>query len=206
GGAGGRAPQTVGGQGYVLASMDYIAPEQTKDAVGVDARAGVYGLGCTLYFALTGRPPFPGGTAKDKIQRHRKDEPTPLRQLNPSLPERFAALVAKMMAKNLAERYRHAAEVREALQEWAVGVPELVMEMPEEQSSQKAFEELRQQSVSTELIEDPILALPTPAPPAVWPPFLAQFLNQFDAGNRVYIWVCLGIIGFWVLVLLVLAV
>jgi serine/threonine protein kinase len=198
--------EIIGGQGYVVGSMDYIAPEQTKDAVNVDARADIYGLGCTMYFALTGRPPFPGGTAKEKIQRHRKDEPTPLRQLNPSLPERFAALVAKMMAKNLAERYRHAADVREALQEWAVGVPELVMEMPEEQSSQKAFEELRQASVSTELIEDPILAMPAPSPPAVWPPFLARFLGQFEAGNRVYIWVCLGIIGFWVLVLLVLAI
>jgi serine/threonine protein kinase len=198
--------EIIGGQGYVVGSMDYIAPEQTKDAVNVDARADIYGLGCTMYFALTGRPPFPGGTAKEKIQRHRKDEPTPLRQLNPSLPERFAALVTKMMAKNLEERYRHAADVREALQEWAVGVPEFMLEMPEEQSSQKAFEELRQASVSTELIEDPILALPSPTPPAVWPPFLARFLDQFDASNRVYIWVCLGIIGFWVLVLLVLAI
>src|SRR5205085_1711606 len=60
--------EIIGGQGYVVGSMDYIAPEQTRDAVGVDPRADIYGLGCTLYFTLTGRPPFPGGSARDKIQ------------------------------------------------------------------------------------------------------------------------------------------
>ena len=52
----------VGGQGYMVGSVDYIAPEQAVDATGVDARTDLYGLGCTLYFALTGHPPFPGGT------------------------------------------------------------------------------------------------------------------------------------------------
>src|SRR5262249_53251574 len=48
----------IGGQGYLVGTMDYIAPEQADDPTKVDARADIYGLGCTLYFALTGRPPF----------------------------------------------------------------------------------------------------------------------------------------------------
>ena len=68
----------VGGQGYIVGTMDYIAPEQTLDAASVDRRCDLYALGCTLYFALTGQPPFPGGTSKEKIHRHRGETPTPL--------------------------------------------------------------------------------------------------------------------------------
>src|SRR5829696_4675177 len=49
----------LGGQGYVVGTMDYISPEQVSDSTQVDARADLYSLGCSLYFALTGRPPFP---------------------------------------------------------------------------------------------------------------------------------------------------
>ncbi len=197
--------EIIGGQGYVVGSMDYIAPEQTRDAVGVDQRADIYGLGCTLYFALTARPPFPGGTARDKILRHRKEEPPPLRQLNPSIPERFANLVAKMMAKDAAERYATAYEVRDALQEWAAAEPELPAPVQEEQAFQQAVVELQQGSVSTELIEDPILATDQAANSIRWPTFLGDLLPTVDSGNRIYLWVCLGIVGFWILVLVVLA-
>ncbi|MFO0926271.1 MAG: hypothetical protein U0736_04420 [Gemmataceae bacterium] len=44
-------PAVVGGQGYIVGTMDYIAPEQTYDAAGVDPRVDLYSLGCTLYFA-----------------------------------------------------------------------------------------------------------------------------------------------------------
>ena len=89
----------VGGKGYVVGSMDYIAPEQTEDAAAVDARSDLYGLGCTLYFALTGQPPFPGGDARKKIRRHRKEMPPPLSELNPLIPADFAAIVHPLLAK-----------------------------------------------------------------------------------------------------------
>ena len=76
----------IGGQGYVVGSMDYIAPEQTENAATVNTRSDIYGLGCTLYFALTGKPPFPGGSSLEKIQRHRREEPLSLLQLNASVP------------------------------------------------------------------------------------------------------------------------
>src|SRR5262249_39531605 len=89
--------QVVGGQGYVVGSMDFIAPEQTLDPSKVDGRADIYAMGCTLYYVLTGRPPFPGGTNKDKIRRHRQDEPEAITQVNPRVSEEFAALVGKVM-------------------------------------------------------------------------------------------------------------
>jgi serine/threonine protein kinase len=111
--------EVVGGQGYIVGSMDYIAPEQVEDATRVDPRSDIYGLGCTLYFALTGRPPFPGGSSKDKIQSHRNEEPVPINELNAAVPKGFAALVRRLMAKQPEERFDNAAEVEEQLQLWA---------------------------------------------------------------------------------------
>jgi serine/threonine protein kinase len=108
----------VGGQGYVVGTMDYLAPEQSEDASKVDPRSDIYGLGCTLYFTLTGRPPFPGGTAIQKIMRHRGEEPTPVWQLNSSVPLGFLALLSKMMQKRPEHRFVSAAALRKELLAW----------------------------------------------------------------------------------------
>jgi serine/threonine protein kinase len=109
----------IGGQGYIVGTMDYIAPEQTTDAAAVDGRADIYSLGCTLYFALTGRPPFPGGSSRDKVRRHRQEEPDPLRELAPNVPAGFARLIERMMAKDPAQRPSSAVAVEEELHVWA---------------------------------------------------------------------------------------
>lgn len=109
----------IGGQGYIVGTMDYIAPEQTTDATGVDGRADIYSLGCTLYFALGGQPPFPGGSAREKMRRHRHEEPRPLRELAPDVPPGFARLIERMMAKEPAQRPPSAAAVEEELRAWA---------------------------------------------------------------------------------------
>lgn len=112
-------PAVVGGGGYVVGSMDYMAPEQAEDALRADERSDVYGLGCTLYYAVTGAVPFPGGAARDKIQRHRTERATPVDRLNPRVPVAFAALVARMMAKDPAARLESAALARDELLRWA---------------------------------------------------------------------------------------
>ena len=56
--------------GTVVGSPDFLAPEQARHAGGVDTRADVYALGCTLFFLLTGRPPFGGDSPMDKVLRH----------------------------------------------------------------------------------------------------------------------------------------
>jgi serine/threonine protein kinase len=109
----------VGGQGYVVGTMDYIAPEQVDDSSQVDARADLYALGGSLYFALTGQPPFPGGTSVEKMRRHRTQYPDPISDLNPTVPAEFARVVAKLMEKDPARRYPTAAAARDALRVWA---------------------------------------------------------------------------------------
>ena len=119
-------PEVVGGKGYVVGSVEYIAPEQTRDSTQVDARADLYALGCTLYFALTGRGPFsePGGTAKDKVIAHRHREPEPIRSRNPSIPEGLARLVHRLMAKKPDGRPASATVVRQELAGWSEPAPE----------------------------------------------------------------------------------
>ena len=65
----------------VLGTADYLAPEQALDSHGVDARADIYSLGCTLYFLLTGHPPFPEGTIPQRLMAHQSGEPADIRKI-----------------------------------------------------------------------------------------------------------------------------
>jgi serine/threonine protein kinase len=62
---------------------DYLAPEQALNFHQADARADIYSLGCTLYFLLTGQPPFAGGTLAERLLKHQQTEPPPLEQRFP---------------------------------------------------------------------------------------------------------------------------
>jgi serine/threonine-protein kinase len=99
----------------ILGTADYIAPEQIRDPRQVDIRADIYSLGCTFYFLLAGRPPFPDGAWEEKLVCHSKVDPQPLTQVRPDVPPALAALVGKMMAKRPEERYLTPADVASAL-------------------------------------------------------------------------------------------
>lgn len=132
----------AGGQGYVVGTMDYIAPEQVDNPTGVDARADLYALGCSMYFALTGQPPFPGGTSIDKMKRHRKEYAAPLSDFNPTIPVEFSRIVERLMEKLPDARYRTAAALRDALRHWTSGDPERPMDVDPEQSEAEVVLEL----------------------------------------------------------------
>ncbi|MGL4460742.1 MAG: serine/threonine-protein kinase, partial [Planctomycetia bacterium] len=92
--------------GVTLGTFDYISPEQAHDPRNVDVRSDIYSLGCTLFHALTGRPPFPDGTAMQKLLHHRFDAPPDPRRFVPDLPELVVLVVRKMMAKDPKQRYQ----------------------------------------------------------------------------------------------------
>jgi serine/threonine protein kinase len=102
-------------EGQMLGTPDYIAPEQTLDAQSVDIRADIYSLGCTLYYLLTARPPFRGGSLYEVLQAHHSSEATALNLVRPEVPIELALVVAKMMAKHAAQRFQTPAEVASAL-------------------------------------------------------------------------------------------
>src|SRR5262249_37944292 len=82
-----------------------------------------YALGCTLYYALTGRQPFSGGTSAEKIRRHRNEEPAPVPQFNPDVPPGFIGVLRRMMAKKPEHRFASAAALRDELLAWAAVEP-----------------------------------------------------------------------------------
>lgn len=103
----------------VLGTADFMAPEQGLDSHEADTRADVYSLGCTLYFLLAGRVPFPERTVAQKLICHQLRSPESLRALRPGVPDGLAAVVERMMAKNPADRYQLPAEVMQALRPWS---------------------------------------------------------------------------------------
>ncbi|MCS6865859.1 MAG: serine/threonine-protein kinase [Gemmataceae bacterium] len=95
----------------VVGTPDYMAPEQAKNSRGADPRCDLYSLGCTLYFLLAGRVPFPHATAIQKILAHQSEIPPPIQSLRPDVPAAVAQLITALMAKNPDQRLQTAAEV-----------------------------------------------------------------------------------------------
>ncbi len=102
----------------VLGTLDYASPEQLGDASRADVRSDLYSVGCTLYFTLSGRPPFEGGDVINKIFRQRLDDPEPLENIARGVPAAFAAMVRKLMAKKPDERYQTCKELRADMARW----------------------------------------------------------------------------------------
>jgi hypothetical protein len=104
------------GTGMVLGTVNYIAPEQAKNAHQADIRSDIYSLGCTLYHLLAGQPPFPWGSATEKVKAHVQNKPQPLTELRPDLPEKLMPVLERMMAKNPNDRFQTPAEGAAALE------------------------------------------------------------------------------------------
>jgi CheY-like chemotaxis protein/serine/threonine protein kinase len=103
--------------GRVVGTADYMAPEQWMNAHKVDIRADLYSLGCTFYYLLTGRVPFPGNEPMEKMLKHHLDEPVPVEQLRPKVPAKVLAIVRRLLAKKPEQRYQQPLELAQALSE-----------------------------------------------------------------------------------------
>ncbi|MGD9647308.1 MAG: protein kinase [Pirellulales bacterium] len=106
-----RSSGDLTASGVTLGTFDYISPEQARDPRGADVRSDIYSLGCTLYFMLCGRPPFPEGTVLQKLLQHQGDAAPDLCELNPAVAPELGALVKRMMAKDPRERQQTPHEV-----------------------------------------------------------------------------------------------
>jgi eukaryotic-like serine/threonine-protein kinase len=109
---------TLANDENVLGTADYLAPEQALNSHTADHRSDIYSLGCTLYFLLTGRPPFPEGTISERLLKHQVEEPDSLLKLRPDLPMSLIEICSKMMSKRPELRYETATDVAEKLTGW----------------------------------------------------------------------------------------
>lgn len=108
--------------GAVMGTATYFSPEQAQGHV-VDPRTDVYSLGVVLYEMVAGRPPFTGDNPVSIAYQHVREEPLPPSHHNPDVPPAFDAIVAKAMAKNRANRYSSAEELRADLIRFNLGQP-----------------------------------------------------------------------------------
>ena len=105
--------------GVTLGTFDYISPEQAYDPRVADVRSDIYSLGCTLYFTLTGKPPFPEGTVLQKLLQHKSETPPDPREFDPRLPDELATILARMLAKDPRDRQQTSRELIDQLQRLA---------------------------------------------------------------------------------------
>jgi formylglycine-generating enzyme required for sulfatase activity/serine/threonine protein kinase len=103
------------GTNQMMGTAGYSAPEQLIDAKTADIRSDIYALGTTLYYLLSGEPPYQGASALAVAMAQETGAARPVREIRPEVPEALAAVVARMMAKDPAERYQQPAEVAAAL-------------------------------------------------------------------------------------------
>jgi serine/threonine-protein kinase len=115
-----KASLTVAYDENVLGTADYLPPEQAINSHSVDARSDIYGLGCSMYYVLTGHPPFTGGTLPQRLMMHQKQPPPSIHIDRPDAPADLIAICMKMMAKKPNQRYQSMAEVAAALAQWLV--------------------------------------------------------------------------------------
>jgi serine/threonine-protein kinase len=102
---------TVTATAQVIGTAQYLSPEQARGE-NVDARSDVYSAGCMLYELLTGSPPFTGDSPVAVAYQHVRENANPPSSINPDVSPVLDSIVLKAMAKNPANRYQSAAEMR----------------------------------------------------------------------------------------------
>lgn len=102
--------------GAMLGTTDYMAPEQAEDPHSADTRSDIYSLGCTFFYLLTRQPPFPGGSLREKLNRHATAEVPALAGFRSDVPASAEAVMRKCLAKRPEDRFQTPGELAEALQ------------------------------------------------------------------------------------------
>jgi eukaryotic-like serine/threonine-protein kinase len=108
----------------LVGTPDFLSPEQARCSQALDIRSDLYSLGCTLFYLLTGKPPFEGVGAYAKMIAHFKEPPPDLCQVRPDTPAELGEIFQKLMAKSPGDRYQTPRELAEALMPFAEQDPQ----------------------------------------------------------------------------------
>ena len=106
--------------GKIVGTADYLSPEQIRSPLAVGPVSDVYSLGCTLYYTVCGKVPFPGGDTAHKLRRHLEETPIHPRRFAEKINEEFVDIIADMMDKDPSKRIQTCAEVAARLEPWAI--------------------------------------------------------------------------------------
>jgi tetratricopeptide (TPR) repeat protein len=109
--------QNLSNSGAIIGTPRYMSPEQVLAVPSeVDARTDIYSLGAVLYEMLTGQPPVDGGNVLTILRKLSDEDPVPVRELKPDVPDGVAAICGRAMAKDTAARYASASEFASAVE------------------------------------------------------------------------------------------
>jgi eukaryotic-like serine/threonine-protein kinase len=114
--------ETVAQTAAILGTASYLSPEQAQGQP-VDGRSDIYSLGCVLYEMVTGRPPFLGDSPVAVASKQVLEQPLPPSKLNPDVTPDLDAVILRALAKNPANRYQSAEEMRADLDRAKRGLP-----------------------------------------------------------------------------------
>jgi serine/threonine protein kinase len=101
--------------GVVWGTFDFVSPEQLVDVHAVDIRSDLYSLGCSMYFLLTGQPPYGDGSLAQRLIKRATEDPEPLMKLRPEIPRPVGKIVDCLMERSPANRYQTPHDVAVAL-------------------------------------------------------------------------------------------
>lgn len=100
------ATETLTGEGLALGTPAYLSPEQASGSTDVDGRSDIYSLGCVLFEALTGRPPFSEASVRTLLMHHIVEPPPRVRSLRPDLSPTVDAVVETALQKDPSARFQ----------------------------------------------------------------------------------------------------
>jgi serine/threonine protein kinase len=158
------ADMRLTGEGVLLGTPDYLAPEQARDPRAIDVRADIYSLGGVLYHCLAGQPPFPDSNILGQMVRHATEKPRPVRELNPAVPDGLQRVLDWMLAKDPDERYPTPGRAAQALQVFLVAGSAPKQTAEEEAKMRSFLTWLEKTEAGTSLDGAPLPASPSPPP------------------------------------------
>jgi serine/threonine-protein kinase len=168
----------------VIGTAQYLSPEQARGE-RVDARSDLYSAGCLLYELLTGRPPFTGDSPVAIAYQHVRENPIPPSRVDPEIPGWADAIVLKAMAKDPADRYQSAGEMRQDIQRALSGMPVAAPTRTE------LYQGTRRMGPGT------MQAGPTSAIPAYR--YGPEDRPPPDKRRRVWLWITIGLVALLIL-------
>jgi serine/threonine-protein kinase len=161
--------ETIAQTAAVLGTASYLSPEQAQGQQ-VDGRSDIYSLGCVLFEMVTGRPPFLGESPVAVASKQVLEQPTPPSKLNRDVSQDLDAVILRAMAKNPANRYQSAEELRADLDRVRRGHPvEATPILPVPASSST-------QVIQREPARTAVLPQPEPERSRWWIPVLVTLL------------------------------
>jgi len=101
--------------GSAVGTVSYMSPEQAR-GMPLDARTDLFSLGTVIYEMATGKTPFGGGSTADVFVALLRENPPPVSKVNPAMPRKLDPIVEKLLAKDPAQRYANAGQLREDLE------------------------------------------------------------------------------------------